>query len=208
VDSHAALIEKATGKPVTVYNDAVVGAKSSDLSAQVQTVISQTPDYVTFLIGGNDFCAASRTDPVTFNNNISQALATLSSALPDTKIFVSSLPNPITLWSVNHENAQAQQTWAYANICPSLFSNPTDVSAAGNTRRQAVYDEAVSYNSILQLNCAKYINCHFDNNTVFNIKFSADEISNSDFFHPSKKGQELLAEKTWTDGGVKTFLLG
>ena len=85
------------------YNDAVSGAKMSDLAGQMNTVNSQHVNYVTVLMGGNDICTSSETnmtDVASYQQQFQTALTTLTTGSPDARIFVASIPNIYNLWQV------------------------------------------------------------------------------------------------------------
>ena len=57
------------GRNPVAFNDAVSGARASDMNGQAQTAATQDPDYVTIEIGGNDACSstiAQQTPTATF----------------------------------------------------------------------------------------------------------------------------------------------
>ena len=63
--------------------------------------------------------------------------------------------------------------------------------------RQAVLAREEAFNQVLASVCAKYAMCRFDDDAVFDHRFTASEISKLDFFHPSLAGQATLAALTW-----------
>lgn len=176
-------------------NDAVSGAKASDLSSQVAKAVSQRASYVTILIGANDLCTSSTstmTSTSTFASEVNAALATLHQQLPGTRIFVSSIPNLYQLWSVLHTNSWARFVWSTARICQSMLA-----STNTETQRQQVVQRELSFNQILSQACAQYTRCRWDSNTTYNYAFSASQVSSLDYFHPSLSGQAALARITW-----------
>src|SRR5207248_5181911 len=71
-------------------NDAVTGAKMTDLNGQMVNVNSQHVDYVTVLMGANDACTSSESamTPVdTFRAQFQTALNTLSLGSPDARVY-------------------------------------------------------------------------------------------------------------------------
>ena len=77
----------AAGAPITGknYNRSVSGAKAVDMVAQMGTVVTLQPDYLTVLIGGNDLCTdtvAQMTDPTVFRDQFATAMATLTAGSP------------------------------------------------------------------------------------------------------------------------------
>jgi lysophospholipase L1-like esterase len=176
-------------------DDAVTGAKASDLSSQVEKAVAQRPDYVTILIGANDLCTSSTgtmTSEETFTSEVNAALATLQQQLPGARIFVSSIPNLYQLWSVLHTDGWARFVWSVAGICQSMLA-PTNTEA----RRQQVVQRELAFNQVLADSCARYALCRWDGNAVYHHAFSRSQVSSLDYFHPSLSGQEALARTTW-----------
>src|SRR5215208_994843 len=89
------------------YNDAKTGARMSGLLAQVQTAVSQKAEYVTVLMGANDVCTSSESTmtPVdTLRSQLRNALTTLSASLPNSRVYVVSIPDVYHLWEILHTN--------------------------------------------------------------------------------------------------------
>ena len=182
------------------YNDAVSGAKASDLAAEVAAALAQKPDYVTLLIGANDLCTSSpatMTSTGTFSDEINAALDALHQSLPGTHIFVSSIPNLYQLRSVLVGNWLARIVWSTAGICQSMLSS----SDTGADRQQVVTREA-AFNEILSQACDRFAQCRWDGYATYNYRFAADQISTLDFFHPDLSGQAALAQLTWNASGM------
>jgi len=189
------------------YNDAKTGAKMADLDGQLTTVASQHVDYVTILMGANDACTSSVSTmtPVTgtgstFQSQFTTAMTHFTTASPNTKIFVSSIPNIYNLWSLLHSNGSARFIWALGSICQSMLASPTSTSSADVSRRATVLQRVVDFNTQLATVCSHYTQCRFDGNAVFKTTFSASDINTRDYFHPSTSGQAKLAAVTWSAG--------
>ncbi|NQX10932.1 SGNH/GDSL hydrolase family protein [Microbacteriaceae bacterium VKM Ac-2855] len=200
VKSHALRLKTAGATGLKTYNDSVSATASADLLRQATLAVTQKPQYVTIESGANDACTttvAKMTPVSTYESNVKSALKKLSTDLPNTTIFVASVPNLKTLWSVNKGNALARLTWSAAQICPSMLASPTDTSAAATTRRNTVQQRVVDYNAALARACASTPKCTFDGNAVYNYTFTTKEISVQDYFHPSVAGQAKLAAVTW-----------
>lgn len=209
VNSQAELLAADQGTPVTTYNDAVAGAKAIDLAAQVSLAVQQKPDYAAILIGANDFCAADiskMTSPTAYRQQLASVIASFKQYLPDTYVFMASVPDPSDLYEANRGSAAAKQVWSYASICQSLLASPADNSAQAKQRRELVRQRAEAYNSAIANVCNEYDKCHYDNGAIFNKKYSASDISDLDYFHPSVQGQRELADLTWNEGGVRDWL--
>jgi lysophospholipase L1-like esterase len=178
------------------YNIAKTGAKMSDLPGQLVAAGYYRIDYVTVLMGANDLCtssAATMTPTRTFAVQFYTALAYYFYYNPDGHVFVSSIPDIYQLWTVFHTNSTATRAWNLFHICQSML-------AASNTDadRQKVVDQERADNYALGYVCTTYfVNCRWDNNTTFNFKFPASDVSTIDYFHPNPNGQADLADTTW-----------
>jgi lysophospholipase L1-like esterase len=186
------------------YNDAVTGARSSDMYDQAGTAISQNVQYVTMLIGGNDACTSSAltmTPVSTFRAHIDSALGRLKAGLPNAYVQVVSIPDVYRLWLVGQRSSAAVLVWSVGNICQSLLENATSNSPIDESRRQRVRQRVIDYNTQLAQACAAYgASCKFDNNAVFNYRFVLDQISSWDYFHPNTTGQNVVASLTYANG--------
>jgi lysophospholipase L1-like esterase len=182
------------------YNDAVSGAKMSELKKQASNAVSRKVELVTILMGSNDACTSSlstMTSVSTYQSEYEEALKTLTSGLPNVQIKVLSVPNAYMLWELFHTNSSAVNTWNNLKICQSLLANPTSTAASDEERRLAVHQREEEFDSVLQSGCAQYSQCQFDGDAGFNTKFSTNDVSTRDYFHPSVEGQALLAATAW-----------
>lgn len=180
---------------VSRNNNAVSGARVADLPAQATVAASQRAEYVTILIGANDLCASSpatMTSVEEFEGHIMSALAILDERLPRSRVFLGSIPDLYQLWAVLHGNPSASRKWAVSNICQSMLS-------ASNTEadRQMVVKRQQAFNSVLARSCSRFRSCRWDGGAVYGYRFSAQDVSTLDYFHPGVRGQEALAELTW-----------
>lgn len=193
------------GAPVA-YNLAVAGARMDDLATQVNNVVARrtadggTVDYVTVLMGANDACRPSEAEMLeveTFRQRFAGALDSLSAGLPDSRIFVASIPDVFRLWEVLHTDATAVYTWDVANTCQSMLANPESTAAADEERRARVRQRVVDFNQQLSEVCEGYLHCRHDQGAVFEVDFLASEVSTLDYFHPSVTGQSRLGSVSW-----------
>src|SRR5829696_5080595 len=194
VTSHYERI-RAAGSSVAAYNDSVSGARMSDAPGQAARAVGQDARYVTILMGANDLCTSSTstmTSVDTFRAQFRQTLGTLKSGVPNARVFVASIPDVYHLWEVFRYDLVAQSVWAAAGICQSLLS-----LSNGSAQRQLVRDRNIAFNAVLAQECAAYANCRFDQNAVYNYRFSRSQVSKLDYFHPSLSGQAALASITW-----------
>jgi lysophospholipase L1-like esterase len=156
--------------------------------------VKQNVEYVTILIGANDLCASSAaamTTEADFTSHINTALATLNQGLPRARIFVGSIPDLYHLWKVFAGLPEAREAWS-GGTCKSMLSADN-----AEEQRQLVVERELAFNRVLAHACSHYKNCRWDNNAVYDFKFSAEDISILDYFHPSLEGQARLAELTW-----------
>ena len=198
VNSHYQRI-LAANSAVSSFNAAVSGAKMVDLSAQMNVAIAKNADYLTILMGANDVCAsdeASMTPVATFRSQFQAALASLSSGLPDARIFVASIPDIYNLWLILHKNAAAVSLWSMG-ICPAMLAKPDMEDQPNNDRRARVRQRIIDFNTQLAQICATFLHCRFDNNAVFNDPFTPADVSGLDYYHPSVIGQSRLASVSY-----------
>jgi lysophospholipase L1-like esterase len=180
------------------FNHSVSGAKMRDAPAQAAAAVQQGAEYVTVLMGGNDVCASSKgtmTSASAYEDAFRKAMVTLTTGLPTARIYVVSVPDVYQLWSVLKGNLLAVLTWDTLKICQSML-------ARSNTEadRQFVRTRNIDYNGVLRRVCAEYLQCRYDDDRVFNYRFTAADVSMVDYFHPSAAGQRNLAEITWGAG--------
>jgi lysophospholipase L1-like esterase len=186
------------------YNDARSGVKASAMPAQAATAVSQHVQYVTLLIGANDACTSSEstmTSVTTYRASIDAALATLKTGLPHARVAVISIPDIYRLWQTGRYNVAALSTWSLYGICQSMLYRAWSTSSTDEARRQRVRQRVIDYNTQLAQACTAYgTNCDFDDNAVFNYRFSLSQVSGWDYFHPNASGQAALAQISYTAG--------
>ncbi|GAB3961489.1 SGNH/GDSL hydrolase family protein [Streptomyces sparsus] len=177
------------------WNHAVAGAVMADLPGQAKKAVVNEPGLVTVLIGANDACTetvAGMTPVAEFRKDFRTAMETLRSELPDTRIFVASVPDLMRLWSQGRANPSATQVWDMG-ICQSMLRDPAATDAAATGRRDSVAQRVSEYNEVLAEVCAADKRCVHDGGAVHEYRFTSDELSGWDWFHPSRNGQRVLA---------------
>jgi lysophospholipase L1-like esterase len=186
-----------------VHNDARSSAKAVDLPAQAQAAVGQRVQYVTVLVGANDVCARTEsgmTSTATFSAQVEQTLTILSSGLPNAQVLVSSIPDLNRLWEVGRKSVLARSVWSVGGICQAMLKNPRSNADSDNARRGRVRQRVMDYNAVLQTACRRHANCRYDNGAVFSYRFTLNELSKWDYFHPNEAGQSALARVTWASG--------
>ncbi|WP_326599234.1 SGNH/GDSL hydrolase family protein [Streptomyces sp. NBC_01803] len=194
------LARQLLGDPESVaahtWNLAETGATVADLPAQARRAVAHSPELVTVLIGANDACAediASMTTPAGFEADFREALAVIRAELPETEVYVSSVPDLLRLWTEGSDSSMARAVWGLADICPSLLDGAGDDSAGAAERRAAVDTRVREYNAALEEVCAEDPLCRYDDGAVFDYAFTSHHLSDWDWFHPSREGQSELA---------------
>ncbi|MFI9030427.1 SGNH/GDSL hydrolase family protein [Streptomyces sp. NPDC053560] len=189
------LVAKQSGH---AWNFARTGALMDDLPRQIDRAIPHKPELVTILVGANDACrnnASAMTPTADFRAGFRTSLQKLRKALPKTQVYVAAVPDLLRLWSQGRQNPVGKQVWKLG-ICQSMLRDADDVSSAANSRRAEVRDQVVAYNKALREVCETDRRCRFDQ-AVFDYRFTGRELSEWDWFHPSKRGQRELAEMAY-----------
>lgn len=177
------------------FNVASRGAKMRHGPDQAAAAVAHEAEYVTILLGANDVCtssASTMTSVRSFREKFVETMATLTSGLPDTPVFVASIPNVHHLWKLYRDSAVARAVWRTARICQSMLGSDNTA-----TDRQKVLRRLRAFNDVLAEVCADSPSCRFDGYAVFESPFERRHVSKLDFFHPSLSGQAQLASVTW-----------
>jgi lysophospholipase L1-like esterase len=200
VDSHRLRLDLGDGSS----NVAVSGARVADLASQVDAAVRVRPDYLTVLIGANDACApteAAMTPVDDYTRAFDGAMATLVRELPDVRILVLSVPDLARLWEVGKDRDDVRRVWQTRGICQTMLADPTDTSAGAQARRDRVRQRVQAYNAAMAAACSRHAaQCRHDRGAVFGHRFTLDDVSTLDFWHPSARGQATLAEVAWKAG--------
>jgi lysophospholipase L1-like esterase len=185
------------------FNDAQTGAEVADLNGQVQAAVAQRVQYVTILIGANDACTATEagmTPVATFATRFRRAMTTLANGRPGAAVFVASIPDLERLWQVGRTSRVARAAWRRFDTCRSMLARPTSTAPADVARRNRVRQRVIDYNATLAQVCAEHATCEFDDNAVFDYRFTLRQVSGWDYFHPNTAGQQALARITYAAG--------
>ncbi|GAA3771998.1 SGNH/GDSL hydrolase family protein [Streptomyces chiangmaiensis] len=196
VDSLAVRLLGVTGVALHSWNFAVTGARMSDLAAQMEQAAQRKPELVTVMAGANDACRSTlsaMTSAADFRARFQEAMDTLRGELPRTQVYVASVPNLKRLWSQGRTSPIGKEVWKLG-VCPSMLNNADALDAAATKRRATVQARVEAYNRVLKEVCEKDRRCRFDGNAVFDYRFGTDQLSQWDWFHPSRNGQARLAE--------------
>ncbi|MFE3599725.1 SGNH/GDSL hydrolase family protein [Streptomyces sp. NPDC059096] len=180
----------------STWNVARTGARMADLPDQMARAAAYGPELVTVLVGANDACRNS-TERMTsvdgFRASFEASLRELRAGAPKAQVYVSSVPDLKRLWSTGRGSPLGRQVWKLG-ICASMLGDSQDDGRAARERRDLVYERVVAYNGVLRDVCAKDRRCRYDGGAVFAFRFSGEQLSPWDWFHPSRNGQGRLAE--------------
>ncbi|MEV4442745.1 SGNH/GDSL hydrolase family protein [Streptomyces sp. NPDC049577] len=180
------------------WNLARTGARMADLPDQMRTAVANRPQLVTILLGANDACRKNVADmtPVdTFRADFETSMKELRQALPKTQVYVAAVPNLMRLWSEGRKDPVGKQVWKLG-VCPSMLGDADAVDTAAVERRALVDKRVGEYNAVLKDVCARDELCRYDG-AVNDYAFTGRELSQWDWFHPSKLGQKELADMAY-----------
>ncbi|MGX1883859.1 SGNH/GDSL hydrolase family protein [Streptomyces sp. NPDC055287] len=186
----------AAGAAGRTWNHAKSGARIAELPEQMTRAVADKPELVTVMVGANDACrddVSHMTSVADFRTYFETSVKRFRSELPTSQLYVSSVPDLKRLWSEGRGNAMGKQIWKLG-ICQSMLGSPDAMDAAAVARRDAVQERVVAYNEVLKDVCGKDARCRYDGGAVFEFRFSGDQLSQWDWFHPSRNGQQRLAE--------------
>ncbi|MCC5952023.1 MAG: SGNH/GDSL hydrolase family protein [Acidimicrobiia bacterium] len=182
------------------FNLSQSGAKMVHLNGQAADAVASDAELVTILMGANDVCTSSEatmTPASTYRAQFATAMNTLSTGLPDTRVFVASIPDVHRLWEVGHTSFAARTAWGTYRICQSLLASPTSTATADVERRERVRQRVVEYNAALRDVCAEHVLCTYDDDAAFEVPFVLSDLSGWDYFHPNRAGQTKAAAALW-----------
>ncbi|XQE79451.1 SGNH/GDSL hydrolase family protein [Streptomyces microflavus] len=178
------------------WNHAVSGARMVQLPEQMVLAAKERPELVTVMMGANDACRDSvrlMTPVADFRASFEASMRQLRAGAPEAQVYVSSVPDLKRLWSTGRLNETGKKIWELG-ICQSMLADADDLGPAAVARRDAVQDRVVAYNEVLRDVCAKDRHCRYDGGAVFGFRFTGAQLSQWDWFHPSRDGQARLAE--------------
>ncbi|WP_093800996.1 SGNH/GDSL hydrolase family protein [Streptomyces sp. Wb2n-11] len=184
------------GVAARTWNHAKSGARIAELPEQMTRAVADEPELVTVMVGANDACrddVSHMTSVADFRTYFETSVKKLRKELPTSQLYVSSVPDLKRLWSQGRGNPLGKQIWELG-LCQSMLGSPDAMDAAAVARRESVRDRVVAYNEVLKDVCGKDARCRYDGGAVFEYRFTGAQLSPWDWFHPSKNGQERLAE--------------
>ncbi len=194
VKSHYHKLKNFFGEDIKAVNVARAGSTSEDLSNQVTKLISFNPDYVTLLIGANDVCSWHDDHHLQlqrFKNRIHNSVNRLIEHNSEVKILLVPVPDMYHLWRLGSKSS-CQFLWDMANVCPRLLHSSTPSHKKIEFKKRL--DDLNK--SLFQVANDHSDHVRFDF-SLAEYKFKKEDVSRSDCFHPSFKGQNTISELTW-----------
>ncbi|MCS0638236.1 SGNH/GDSL hydrolase family protein [Streptomyces sp. LP05-1] len=195
VDSLAVRLLGAKGAAARSWNLARSGARMAELPAQMERAAARKPALVTVMAGANDACrssTAAMTPVAEFRTGFAEALRRLRATAPTAQVYVASVPDLKRLWSEGRENPVGKQVWKLG-LCASMLGDADDLGPAAERRRALVDARVRAYNAALREVCAADERCRYDDGAVFAYRFTGEQLSPWDWFHPGRDGQGRLA---------------
>ncbi len=196
VDSLARRLPDQAQTADDTWNLAQDGAVVAQLPQQMRRAARHRPELVTVLIGANDACRSqvnAMTSVDDFRTGFAEALRTLRTDAPHAEVYVSSVPDLRRLWEAGRGHKDARQVWRLG-ICQSMLADPEDTGPDATARRAQVRERVKEYNDALRQVCTQDRRCRYDDGAVFDFRLSAADLSDWDWFHPSRQGQDRLAD--------------
>lgn len=189
IKSHFVMLkEKLTGKRIRVINMAVPGVAVDDIIRQAEQASSIPLDYVTILIGANDFCGGNA-DPDSYGAKVLVAVNKIKEVSPKAKILLSSIPDMIQVRKVA-ATMQCNFLWKRAmQHCD--VSDESKFYASWNAMNAKLKEIAATNENV------KY------SEALSKAIIDRDALSNIDCFHPSLAAQGKIAAMTWDEGFFK-----
>jgi lysophospholipase L1-like esterase len=163
---------------------------------------SPKPNRILILLGANDVCQSDPGGPLPSTDDFSLAvvdmlglLASDDCELPSgTRVHVLSVPR------LDHLAAAVSGkscSWVTAQACPVLYGIPTaDIATRIDEYNTAILD-AVSTTSSPNVTFTTDWKGTTPNTSIGTHVYTAAEVSDVDCFHPSSKGQNMLACAAW-----------
>lgn len=189
---------------VVAINLAETGADVNIVDRYIPIAVREKPDYVTYMVGSNDVCGWYEDDPEVLRNyeiKVRSHLNQLTAARDDVRIVMVAIPDLYQVWTVAQEYTACRVIWDYSGLCaPMLATSRTP------EQRQAFRGRWLAANRILKEIAEEFpFNIRYIG-SLAEYPFGPEHISSYDCFHPSVRGESLLAELTWKRSSMTGWL--
>jgi lysophospholipase L1-like esterase len=193
VQSHAIRLQQVLpDRQVVVYNQAFVGAQSTNLERETSRLLKVKPDYVTLAIGANDVCnwpSEYENHLQKYQQNVESSISRIIRRNPKVKIVLASIPSIPLMWELGVKVPGCQQKWDAIQACKPLLD--ADLS---DEQRQSFVMRYNHLNQTIESISEKYPQNVRYAGILKDIKFDVSMISQLDCFHPNIKGHQYISE--------------
>jgi lysophospholipase L1-like esterase len=195
------------------YMEAKSGADMFDFPGQTVGSVNHQAQYVTVFMGHNDVCQNHPweiPDDTTFKAKFEAGLENLKNDLPaGATIYVIGIVDIYKLWKVAQDKkalgiVDCEVLWATTLL--DLFPCGTMLNPLNSEDdRLATQARNIAFNNILETVTKKFSDSdpyhyYYYTNETFNYRFTENQVSDIDCFHPSARGQKDLSTLTWNFG--------
>jgi len=176
------------------------GARMGSAAAALEPIVATEPDLAIVLLGANDACARTLAD-MTAVDDYAAALRAVLDALAASPgspaILVMSVPDLESVWEELSREPSALSAWSANPACQSLFADAHSEMADADAGRAEVTARVDAYNAAIAEQCGAVAGCSTDAGLLNTHRFTTDEISTVDYFHPSIAGQATISAIVW-----------
>ena len=195
------------------YMEAKSGADMPDFYEQTLGSVNHRAQYVTVFMGHNDVCGNHFTDIPTnekFEADFRAGMENLKTGLPaGATIYVVGIVDIYQLWQIARDKkalgiVDCEVLWATTLL--DLFPCGTMLNPLiGEPGRQLTRDRNIAFNDILErvtkeFNVNDSDHHYYYTDKTFEYRYSENQVSDIDCFHPSARGQKDLSKLTWDEG--------
>lgn len=176
------------------------GARMGSAAAALEPIVATEPDLAIVVLGANDACGRTIADmtPVDdFAAALRAVLDALAASPGSPAILVMSVPDLESVWEELSRNPSALSAWSANPACQSLFADAHSELPDADAGRAEVTQRIAEYNAAIAEQCGAVAGCSTDAGLLNAHRFTSDEISTVDYFHPSITGQATISAIVW-----------
>lgn len=195
--SHAKRIQRQLNgtRSIAVYNEAFVGADSTQLARQARRLLRVKPDYVTIAIGANDVCSwfdDYEQKMAQYTKTMKETIASIVLINPAVKIVLVPVPSLREMYESGARQPSCRAKWDVIKICKPLLA-----AERTNEEREGVYERQRELNLVIEGIAAEFPQNVRYAKAITESPIETSMISSLDCFHPNIKGQNILSELTF-----------
>ncbi|MFK7871924.1 MAG: SGNH/GDSL hydrolase family protein [Oligoflexales bacterium] len=185
------------GARVIGLNVAESGAVMGDLAQQVESLIDigEGVDQAMILMGHNDVCHwgfdVQQENYEELAGTLKSSLQRLSEVYPDVEIYILEFLNIARVREIGLDRYFCQMKWDFADFCPIFMS-----SSSTDEERQLFLKSWSLAQNYLKSVAEEFSNVRWVDG-LSKIPLEDQHVSSLDCIHPSRQGQQLLADQVW-----------